>query len=247
MRFSIIIRGRDCAKYIKECLDSIIAQTHKDWVATVCLDSPTDNSYEKAIKYTRDRRIRVFRNRKRLGVAGNLVETMMLAAPSDDDIIAVVDADDAITPKSLERRNKAYVKNHNLQLTYGSFWRMDYKRRTKTSRRYRNGVSVRKQTWHGSHLKTFKYSLYKLIPVDYFKYKRKNSNHVVWFEAASDIALMLPLFDLIGVDRYKTHTKWFRDTDYLWRRTDKKTRGHDQFRCKKIAKKKTPLERLEVL
>jgi len=98
MRFHFIIRGHNCAPYIKECLDSIIAQTHKDWVAMVCLDAPTDNSYEKAIKYTKDRRIRVFRDKERLGVAGNLWRAMYLAAPSDNDIIAIVDADDTIIP-----------------------------------------------------------------------------------------------------------------------------------------------------
>jgi len=175
-----------------------------------------------------------------------LWRAMYLAAPSDNDIIAIVDADDTIIPTALEIVNKEYVKNHNLQLTYGSFWRMDKKRRTKTSKRYKNNVSVRKQDWHGSHLKTFKYKLFTTISVDYFKYKKK-SNHVVWFEAASDIALMLPLFDLIGVDRYKTHTKFIRKEIYHWRKTPLKTRGHDQFRCKKIAKKKKPLERLEVL
>lgn len=242
MKFVLIVRGFNCAPYIKECLRSIQAQTHKDWVATVCLDAPSDNSYEIAVKYTKDSRIRVCRNKKRLGVAHNLIHTIMLAAPSDNDIIAIVDADDVIIPTALEIANKEYIKNHNLQLTYGSFWRMDKKRRTKTSKRYKDNKSVRKQGWHASHLKTFKYKLFTFIGKAYFKKDDKT-----WFNAASDIALMLPLFDLIGVDRYKTHTKWIRKTIYHWRRTPLKTRGHDQFKNKKLIRKKKPLERLEEL
>ncbi|MCP4651200.1 MAG: glycosyltransferase family 2 protein [PVC group bacterium] len=241
MKFQLIIRGRNCTKYVKKCLDSVLAQTHKDWKATVCLDAPTDNSYEKAIKYTKDKRISVYRNKKRLGVAHNMVETIMLAAPDDTDILAIVDADDEIPKNALHMVNKEYEKNPLLRLTYGSFWRLDKKRRTKTSRRYKSNVSVRKQDWHGSHLKTFRYDLYKRIPHRYFKHDNNNK----WFMAASDLALMFPLFDLLGVDRYKTHTKYVKEITYKWNRTSDKTRGHEQYRNKQLIKKKKPLKRLE--
>ena len=248
MTYHFIIRGYNCAPYIKECLNSILAQTHRDWVATVCLDAPTDNSYEKAIKFTKDRRIKVYRNRKRLGVAGNLIETIQLAAPSNDDVLVIVDADDRIIPRALEIVNNEYCKNKYLQLTYGSYWRMNFKRRTKTSKPYKNNKSVRKQSCHGSHLKTVKYSLFKHIPIDYFKKIEKGTDNVVWFNAASDIALVLPLWDLIGVDRYKTHTKWIKKPIYIYRgKTFPKIRGSDQFKNKKLIYKKKPLERLEVL
>lgn len=249
MTYHFIIRGYNCAPYIKECLRSIQAQTYKNWIATLCLDAPTDNSYEKAIKFIEDQRIRVFRNKKRLGVAHNLIETINLASPSDDDILVIVDADDSIVPKALEIVNKEYCKNQNLQLTYGSYRRMDLNgKRTKTSKPYKNNISVRKQDWRGSHLKTIKYSLFKHIPKDYFKKTEKKTGNVVWFQAASDLALMLPCFDLIGADRYKTHTKWIKKPIYNYRgKTFPKIHGAEQYKNKKLIYKKMPLERLEVL
>ena len=243
MHFQLIIIGRNCTDYIKACLRSVLAQTHTDWKATVCLDAPTDDSYRKAKKFTKDNRIKVHKNKKRLGVSGNLVKTIELADPKDSDVIAIVDADDEIPSNALEIVKKEYVKNPQLVLTYGSFKRLDKKRKTKTSRRYKNNINIRKQDWHGSHLKTMKYSLYKHVDTSYY-FKHSNGK---WFQAASDLALMFPLFDLIGVGRYPTHTKHIRKITYRWNRTQDKTRGNLQYRNKKLIHKKTPAKRLDVI
>lgn len=248
MTFQVIIRGRNCEKWIGACLKALIAQTYTDWRATIILDAPTDGSEEIAFKFVKKKtdKIAFCCHTVHRGVAYNMYYGPRIAQKywgfDDNSVIVIYDADDMLAPKALKRRAKKYIKIPHLQLTYGSFWRLDKKRSTKTSRMYDLSRNVRKQRWHGTHLKTFRYGLFKQIPEEYFK-----DDNGKWFIAASDLALMFPLFDMIGVDRYKTHTRFIKHADYLWRRTDQKTRGHDQKRAKKVIRAKKPLKRLEIL
>jgi len=238
MRFQVIIRGYNCEKFLSACLNSLLKQTHTNWIATIILDTSTDKSFKIAKRYAKkDKRINVFINKKRMGVAYNIVKGLKLANPLDSDIVAIYDSDDELYPKSFEIANKEYVKNPKLLLTYGSFWRMDKRRTTKTSKKgYKKGIPVRKQPWHGSHLKTFMFKAFKHVPESCFK-----DNNGKWLQAASDLALMFPLFEIVGFDR----TKHIKALTYKWRRTCYKTRGHEQWKNMRMLRKRKPLERIE--
>lgn len=59
MKVSIIMAARDTAPYIKECLDSIIAQTYRDWELLAVDDHSTDGTTEILQEYAqKDTRIR---------------------------------------------------------------------------------------------------------------------------------------------------------------------------------------------
>jgi len=49
--YFILIRGRNCEKYIEKCFNSLYRQTYQNWRAMVVLDAPEDNSYKKALPY----------------------------------------------------------------------------------------------------------------------------------------------------------------------------------------------------
>ena len=49
--YFILIRGRNCEKYLKTCLKSLQAQTYQNWRAMVVLDAPEDDSYQIALPY----------------------------------------------------------------------------------------------------------------------------------------------------------------------------------------------------
>ena len=237
VKFRVIIRGHNCQDYLHHCLKALIKQTFPKWKATVILDAPKDDSVSIAKKYARrDKRIKVFVNKKRLGVAANIWKGIALAEAKDEDVIAIYDSDDRLSKDALETVAKEYAKNPKLLITYGSFWRTDKKKKTKTSKPYNKRKNIRKQPWHGSHLKTFKHKLYKHYKKEWLQDKNGN-----WYQAASDIALMFPLFEMAGFDR----TKHIKKCIYKWNRTPYKTRGHEQARNKKELRKRKPVRRLK--
>ena len=237
-RFQVIIRGRNCRKYISACLKSLRKQSYDNWLATVILDAPTDGSESIACKYaSKDSRISVYVNKKRKGLSANMWRGMKYANAKPEDVIAWLDADDELPSDALKTVSKVYGKN-NLLATHGSYWRMDLKRRTKMSRAYKK--SVRKESWRGSHLKTFKYKLMAFFPKKYLKDKKGK-----WYQASSDVALMIPILELAGLDR----VKFIRKITYKWRMTPDaiykdKTGAKLQLKNKREIMAKKPLKRV---
>ena len=236
-RFQVIIRGRNCKKYLSACLKSLRAQSYTNWLATVVLDAPTDGS---KVKYA-DKRIRVHVNKKRLGVTANIWRGLKYAEAEPEDVIAILDADDELYKSALKLVAKTYEKRPKLLATYGSYYRTDLKRRTRTSKPY-NKKSVRKQPWHGSHLKTFKYKLMEHFPKSYLKDSKGK-----WYQASSDIALMIPILELAGLDR----TKHIHRCIYKWRKTPQtifaNAKGRKlQLKNKKEIMAKKPLKRVKL-
>ena len=236
--FRVIIRGWNCEKYLGKCLRSLIKQSCPDWKATVILDAPEDGSVKLAKAYSKkEPRISVFVNKTRVGVAANILTGITKAGPDDEDIVIIYDSDDELTHDALETVLHYYNKDSKLLLTYGSYLRTDKHRRTKTSKAYKHGRPVRKQRWHASHLKSFKYKLFKHYKSGWLKDDNGN-----WFQGASDVALMLPLIEMAGFDR----TKHIHKIIYKWNYTKHKTRGHVQKRNKDMIYKRKPVERVEV-
>lgn len=63
--FSVIIPCYNCAKYLPECLNSLITQDYTQWEAIVVNDASTDNSYDVASRFaTQDNRIRLLNKEK---------------------------------------------------------------------------------------------------------------------------------------------------------------------------------------
>ena len=97
MRVSIIIPCFNHTAYLKQCVDSALAQTHDDVETIVVNDGSTDNSLEVARTY--GNQIRIV-NQTNKGVAGARNAGVM---NSSGDFILPLDADDWIEPAYLEK------------------------------------------------------------------------------------------------------------------------------------------------
>jgi len=205
--------------------------------ALILLDDPKDRSEVFAKRYVeRDGRISLLVRTKNKGVAYNTYHGIHAMKPDDEDVIAIVDADDTIPKNALKIVAKAYEKNCKILATYGSYWRRDLKRRTKTSGKYKSIKQLRK-VWHGSHLKTFKYKLFKHLKKSAFKDDNKK-----WFRAASDMALMIPLIEMAGLKR----TKYIKKTTYHYcYRKQKDGIGGKRKEAKRCIFKKKPYKELK--
>ena len=238
------IRGRNCSRYIGRCLKSLIGQSYTDWKALVVLDAPTDNSEAVARQIAnRSENIKIVVQPKRFGLGYNMKYAIDKAiiefGASPDDIIAVVDADDWLLPKAFRKVVKTYEKHEGCLLTYGSYVKQSKGRRTKVSRKYADGCSVRREPWHASHLKTFKAKLYEKLNDDSVFKDSKGK----WLDAASDLALMFPLIELAGLHRCRHIAKAI----YMWRdSTPQKTKRALQLECEKIVRAKLPLKMAKI-
>ena len=117
--FSIIIPVYNVAPYLRECLDSVLAQTFTDWEAICVDDGSTDGSGAILDEYAaKDKRFRVI-HQPNAGVSAARNKALDVA---QGEWIWFVDADDVTVPIALERfacmEEKADVTYFSMQLFY---------------------------------------------------------------------------------------------------------------------------------
>lgn len=99
MKFSIIIPVYNVAPYLRECLDSVCAQTFAEWEAICVDDGSTDESGKILDEYAgRDRRFRVI-HQKNAGVSAARNAAIDVAG---GEWLMFLDADDMIVPDALQ-------------------------------------------------------------------------------------------------------------------------------------------------
>lgn len=91
VKFSIIVPLYNCEKYIQECLNSILAQTYKEFEIIVVNDGSTDGSVELVENYN-DSRIRVITQENK----GLFHARLSGLRAAKNDVCLYVDADDKI-------------------------------------------------------------------------------------------------------------------------------------------------------
>lgn len=98
---SVCIPTYNGSKYLKECLDSILAQTFSNFEVVIVDDHSSDDSFEIAKRYAaRDNRIRVYKNKRNMGLVNNWNHCIELAR---GEWIKFVFQDDFLELNCLER------------------------------------------------------------------------------------------------------------------------------------------------
>jgi glycosyltransferase involved in cell wall biosynthesis len=101
-RVSVVMPVHNGLPYLPLALDSILAQSFRDFEFTIVDDASTDGTAEVLAEYARrDRRIRVLTNSRNVGVAAALNIGLDAAR---GELIARMDADDIARPERLRRQ-----------------------------------------------------------------------------------------------------------------------------------------------
>ncbi|HVO28401.1 MAG TPA: glycosyltransferase family 2 protein [Candidatus Paceibacterota bacterium] len=98
MKVSILVNAYNEERYLKEALDSALAQTFGDFELVVLDDQSTDRTPEIVKEYT-DPRVRYVRPAQRLGLVGGRNE---LLRQSRGEYLTYLDADDIYLPTKVE-------------------------------------------------------------------------------------------------------------------------------------------------
>jgi len=95
---SVIIPTYNCAHFIRECLSSIVAQSHGSFEAIVVDDASTDGTFDSLSGSLPDGRFRIHRQERNQGASVARNTGVRMAA---GQYIALVDADDLLLPDHL--------------------------------------------------------------------------------------------------------------------------------------------------
>jgi glycosyltransferase involved in cell wall biosynthesis len=100
---SIVVPVYNEQEYLAECMDSILAQTYRNWNCTIVNNCSTDGSAEIARRYAaKDPRVRVHNNERLLRALPNHNAALRQISPASK-YCKIVFADDWIFPECVER------------------------------------------------------------------------------------------------------------------------------------------------
>lgn len=120
---SIVLPVYNGAEFLKESIDSVLAQTHQNWELLILDDCSTDETPSIAMEYQAlDSRVTYYRNEKNLKLPGNLNRGFSLAK---GDYLTWTSDDNRFRPRALEMMLATLKGNPQAQLVYASYQIMD--------------------------------------------------------------------------------------------------------------------------
>lgn len=118
IKISVILPAYNAEKYIGKAIDSILNQSLKDFELIIIDDDSADATYKIAERYKlQDNRIKLFKNEKNLGIAGNRNKGISLATGK---YIVWQDADDISRFNRLEMQYAYMEENPLIGISGGS-------------------------------------------------------------------------------------------------------------------------------
>ena len=113
-------------KYLAECIESVVAQTYKNWEYAIVNNCSTDRTKEIAERYARmDNRIKVYDYKEFVDAIQNHNRALRLISPHSKHC-KIVSADDWIYPECIERQVEV-AEGHPSVGIVGSFAVLDTK------------------------------------------------------------------------------------------------------------------------
>lgn len=116
-KVSVIVTCHNLAKYLPDTLNSLKAQTMKDWEAIIVDDFSTDDSQAVAEGFVqKDSRFRYFKTRFNMGLVG---ARNMGVHRSTGKYICMLDADDMLETNALAILSEELDKDSKIHIAYG--------------------------------------------------------------------------------------------------------------------------------
>lgn len=112
---TVIMNCLNCARYLREAIDSVYAQTYEDWEIIFWDNASTDDSLEIAKSY--GEKVRCFNSKETvsLGMARNWAMEQ-----AKGSYIAFLDCDDVWLPTKIEKQVALFEENPKIGLVYSN-------------------------------------------------------------------------------------------------------------------------------
>lgn len=196
--------------FLEQCVGSLITQKYSNYHIYFVDDASTDKSMDKLP--IGNPNVTVIRNKERRTALENIHFVIMNHCKTDD-IVILVDGDDAITKTALSDVNSFFVEN-NIWLSWGScIWNSndgnnvygkDFSR-PYTQEEFKN---IRSAPFKISHLRAFVAGLYingigKQDP----EFKSLKNSEGDFYKSSYDTCIFLSLLELAGFEKSKHNSK----------------------------------------
>lgn len=116
MLISVCIPAYNGEKYIRQAIDSIINQSYRDFELIILDDNSVDNTTE-IVSYFDDPRIRLIKNKKRLGLVNNWNACVELA---NGEYVYLMHQDDVMMPNNLLKKKIFLEENNRLGFVHSN-------------------------------------------------------------------------------------------------------------------------------
>ena len=118
---SIIMPSFNTGKYITETIESVLAQSYKNWELIIVDDCSSDNTDEIVSTYLSDDRIQYLKNEKNSGAA---FSRNIALRKAKGKWIAFLDSDDLWMPEKLEKQ-LSFMKSNGYFFSYTDYEEID--------------------------------------------------------------------------------------------------------------------------
>ena len=194
LKFKIIVPFFNCGRWIKKCINSIQSQKHKNFECLLVDDMSTDDSVNIVKKeIADDSRFCLIENEEKKYALANIVNAIEKSNCDDEDVLILLDGDDWFA--SSLTLNKLCENYDECLMTYGNYVFNPTGRKGPEPSEYPKEVieanSFRQDQWRASHLRTFKYKLWKHINFEDLK-----DEDGEYYKMTYDQAIMLPLLEM---------------------------------------------------
>ena len=110
-------------RYLRQTLNSILAQTYRDFELIISDNASIDETHNICLEYAaKDRRIRYYRNKKNIGAAANYNRVFLL---SSGEYFKWAAHDDVLAPEYLEKCVHVLDSDSSIVLCYSKVARID--------------------------------------------------------------------------------------------------------------------------
>ena len=114
---SICIPTYNNARFLRECLDSIVNQTYQNKEIIIVDNASTDETKKIVKEYVEKYKIKYYRNEKNIGGEANFTRCIELA---QGEFIAIYHSDDIYLPNMVEKQVKVFQDNSTLGAVFTS-------------------------------------------------------------------------------------------------------------------------------
>lgn len=218
--FKIIMSCRNVEKWIEYSITSLLNQGYENWKAIITDDCSTDKTHDilKSLVMNNNKIVLIRNEGKPKKVLHNAVNAIKTSKPQDEDVIVSLDGDDWLASSDVLEYLAGVYADNNIWVTWGSYAHnsgrnpnlsVDYSKSTGGgwARPFDSNVRVR-ASWRFSHLRTFKYFLWKNIRDKDFRLRATGE----YYPTAIDLATMYPTIEMAG----RNHCRFISKIMYVY-------------------------------
>lgn len=224
IKMKIVVPVYNAEAWIKDCIESIASQQHKNFDCIIINDASKDKTGEVIDSLQLDSRFQKLHNPSNKGALFNIVDGFkrLETTKEPESVLMAIDGDDRLaSPTSLTVINRVYTKVPSCLLTYGSYVDSPggakgiceaFPQEVINARSYRTYPK-----FVTSHLRTFKSKLWDCLNEQDLIDPRVGKHYSV----AWDLAFMMPMLEMAG-----KNFQFIDQTLYLYNRSNPISDGY---------------------